>query len=287
MARSSSKSPRQRSAPAGAAPGFARRSAPAFSARSPWGWAVAGAVLGVVAAVVLTLPAQWLASGLAHATEGKVQLLAPRGSVWTGSAQLVLSGGLDSQTASALPGRLHWQLRPTWTGLRAGISADCCTGAEPLRALMQPRWGGVRVQVADGASHWPAQVLTGLGTPWNTLQLQGQLALSTRGLVVESIRGRTVLVGNAQLDAQGVSSRLSTLRPMGSYRLALSGGEAPSLQLSTLSGALQLSGTGQWVGQRLRFAGEAQAAPGREQALSNLLNIIGRRSGARSLITLG
>ena len=37
----------------------------------------------------------------------------------------------------------------------------------------------------------------------------------------------------------------------------------------------------------LRFAGEASATPEREGALSNLLNIIGRRNGARSLITLG
>ena len=84
-----------------------------------------------------------------------------------------------------------------------------------------------------------------------------------------------------------MSSRLSTLRPMGSYRLLLSGGEVPTLALSTLDGALQLSGTGQWVGQRLRFAGEASAAPEREAALANLLNIIGRRSGARSIITVG
>ena len=285
MARSSPSATQARLARS--APGFARRAAPARGARSPWGWAVAGALLGIAAAVVLTLPAQWLASGLTRATNGQLQLLAPRGTVWTGSAQLMLSGGLDSQTASALPGRLQWKLRPTWSGLRAGIAADCCTGAAPLQALLQPRWAGVRVQVADGASRWPANVLTGLGTPWNTLQLQGQLALSTQALVVESIRGRTLLAGNAQVDAQGVSSRLSTLRPMGSYRLVLSGGEAPGLQLTTLSGALQLSGSGQWVGQRLRFTGEAQAAPGREQALSNLLNIIGRRNGARSLITLG
>ena len=48
-----------------------------------------------------------------------------------------------------------------------------------------------------------------------------------------------------------------------------------------------LSGNGQWVGKRLRFTGEASAAPGREAALANLLNIIGRRSGARSIITVG
>jgi general secretion pathway protein N len=84
-----------------------------------------------------------------------------------------------------------------------------------------------------------------------------------------------------------MSSRLSTLRPMGSYRLVVQGGDVPTLTLSTLEGALQLSGTGQWVGQRLRFTGEATATPEREAALSNLLNIIGRRSGARSIITVG
>ena len=65
------------------------------------------------------------------------------------------------------------------------------------------------------------------------------------------------------------------------------GGEAPTLTLSTLDGHLQLNGTGQWVGNRLRFAGEASATPEREAALSNLLNIIGRRNGARSIITVG
>ena len=100
-------------------------------------------------------------------------------------------------------------------------------------------------------------------------------------------QGRLQLQGRVQLDALALSSRLSTLRPMGSYRLTLQGGDSPQLELVTLDGALQLSGSGQWVGQRLRFAGEASAAPEREAALANLLNIIGRRSGARSLITLG
>mgnify|MGYP006994992472 CR=1 FL=1 len=57
--------------------------------------------------------------------------------------------------------------------------------------------------------------------------------------------------------------------------------------LETLEGALQLSGSGRWVGSRLHFNGAATAAPGREEALANLLNIIGRRSGARSIISIG
>jgi general secretion pathway protein N len=84
-----------------------------------------------------------------------------------------------------------------------------------------------------------------------------------------------------------MSSRLSTIKPMGSYRITLDGGNTATLEVTTLEGSLQLAGTGQWVGSRLRFEGVASAAPEREAALSNLLNILGRRTGARSIITVG
>ena len=254
--------------------------------RSPRPWALAGLLLGVLPALAVFAPAQWLANGITSASGGQVRLAEARGTVWTGSAQLVLTGGAGSQDSLALPGRVQWQLRPGFTGLHASVRADCCA-RQPVALTVAPRWGGAHVAVANAQSQWPASVLTGLGTPWNTLQPQGQLNLSTDALVLDWAAGRLQLRGGVRLDALAMSSRLSTLRPMGSYRLQLAGGESPTLTLSTLDGALLLSGSGQWVGRRLRFNGEATAAPGHEAQLSNLLNIIGRRSGARSVITLG
>jgi general secretion pathway protein N len=84
-----------------------------------------------------------------------------------------------------------------------------------------------------------------------------------------------------------MSSRLSTLKPMGSYRLSVQGGSGVAFTLETLEGSLQLTGSGQWVGDRLRFEGVASAPPERRVALANLLNILGQRDGARSIIKLG
>lgn len=252
----------------------------------PWAWGSAGAVIGLLLAVLLFAPAQWVADSVLRATGGRVVLQEPRGTVWNGSAQLVLTGGPGSSDSAALPSRLDWRLRPAAGGLRAELAAACCT-PQPLALRWRPQWGGGELAVADGRSQWPAALLAGLGTPWNTLQLDGELALSTQGLALEWAEGRLSIDGRADLTAQRVSSRLSTLRPMGSYRITVLGGNVPSLQVSTLEGALQLAGRGQWVGSRLRFTGEASAAPEREAALSNLLNIIGRRSGARSIITIG
>jgi general secretion pathway protein N len=253
---------------------------------APWPWAVAGAVLGLVSALILFAPARWVASRVGSATAGQVLLHDARGTVWNGSAQLVLTGGAGSTDTAALPTRLNWRLRPGAAGLNAQLNSACCT-TEPLTVRLRPGWGRMQARVGDGQSRWPAALLQGLGTPWNTLQLDGDLVLDTKSLELDWAAGRLAVAGRAELTAQRVSSRLTTLKPMGSYRLTLAGGAVPGLQLTTLDGSLQLSGSGQWVGSRLRFNGEAAAAPDREAALSNLLNIIGRRNGARSIITIG
>jgi general secretion pathway protein N len=262
------------------------RSSPLTRLPAPWRWAWAGALLGLCLTVLWQAPARWLTGVVQQASQGRVTFQQVRGTVWQGSARVTLTGGAASQDAATLPGRLSWQLRPGLTGLVADLAAECCTQA-PWRISAQPRWGGAKVTVADSLSQWPALLLSGLGTPWNTVQPEGQLILSTQGLVLEWAQGRMVLAGRAQLDAQHLSSRLSTLKPMGSYRLILQGGTAPGFSLETLEGSLVMSGQGQWVGARLRFKGVASAAPDRLDALSNLLNILGRRDGARSLITLG
>jgi len=254
---------------------------------SPWGWAWSGMALGVLSGVVAFAPARWVAASVLQASNQQVALVNPRGTLWQGSAQLVFSGGAGSQDAVELPGLVHWSVVPRWQGLGIRVSADCCT-PQPLDLTVAPAgWGITRLQVADGQSHWPAGLLTGLGTPWNTVQPLGQLQLSSQGLALEWAQGRATMAGSFQLDATNISSRLSTLQPMGSYRVTLQGGATTTLQLATLEGSLQLSGQGQWLGQSLRFEGEARAAQDRVDALSNLLNIIGRREGARSIIKVG
>ncbi|MDO5086305.1 MAG: type II secretion system protein N, partial [Comamonadaceae bacterium] len=218
----------------------------------------------------------------------RVQLPEAQGTIWNGSARLLLSGGAGSRGRMALPGRVQWQLRPHGLGLRLQLRADCCTPHGALAASVTPRWGGARVALGDTTSVWPAALLTGLGTPWNTVQPEGDLTLQTEAFSLEWLAGRATVGGRAQFTARQVASRLSPLKPLGSYHLTLTGGAAPTLALQSLEGsALRLSGNGQWVGTRLRFTGEAQAAPGTEAQLFNLLNILGRRQGDRALISLG
>ena len=120
--------------------------------RAPWGWALTGALLGLLLVGVLAAPARWLSAGVARATGDMVQLAEPQGSLWNGSARLLLTGGAGSQDRAALPGRVQWRLRPALGGLNLAMTADCCTPTGPLALRVSPRWGGARVAVIAGLS---------------------------------------------------------------------------------------------------------------------------------------
>lgn len=259
--------------------------------RAPWAWALAGLCCGLVGTMFMFAPAVWVERVANAIGQGRVVLRDSTGTVWSGSAQLSLAGGPGSRDAVRLPGRLHWAVGLGWGHLNAALSAQCCT-ALPVQLRLTPDIGlplvrGWHLQVQTSESVWPAALLAGLGTPWNTLRAEGNLALSTDGFSVHSALDRMVMEGSVQLDARDMRSSLSTLAPLGSYRLRLSGGEQPSLALTTLNGDLQMEGHGQWSAGRLRFEGEARAAPAHQLELSNLLNIMGRRDGVRSRITIG
>jgi general secretion pathway protein N len=252
-----------------------------------------GAVLGALLAFVVFAPAAWLAQGLAAATGDRLLLADARGTVWSGSAVAVLTGGAGSRDASALPGRLSWRLGLDGAALSVRAQHDCCINGE-LRLRIEPGFGRLKISLparSGAVGQWPASWLIGLGTPFNTLQLGGSLSLSSSsGLVAESAQGRWRFSGGAALALNGVSSRVSTLDTLGSYRVAFddgSGGNTAQVVLSTQSGPLLLSGSGQWTAGGLRFRGEARAEADSQAALNNLLNIIGRRQGALAVISIG
>lgn len=258
-------------------------------------WAIAGAIVGLLAGLVLFAPAAWLARAVERATDSRVLLTDVRGTVWNGDATAILSGGADSRTATSLPGRLQWTMRPSWNALTLRARQACCiTGTLSVR--VQPGFSRALVTVMpDNGStdlgQWPAAWLVGLGTPWNTVQPEGVVRVSSPGFTIETVRGRSRFNGRASLDITGAASRLSTLPTLGSYQLNLQGdastGGAANVNLNTSEGPLRLSGQGQWTESGLRFRGEARADGGQEDALNNLLNIIGRRQGAVSVISIG
>lgn len=265
-------------------PGHARVAGP----RAPWPAAVGGGLLGAALATLVHAPAQWGADALQWSSQGRVQLQASQGSLWQGSAVLVLHSGDGVTPQRRLPTPVHWRWQWQAGGPLLHLQSACCT---PQGLRLHARWhdGGWTVQLADGVSHWPLHLLSAWGAPWQTLQAQGRLVLDSQGLGLRGHGGQWHWQGQLHATVLNLSSALSPLQPVGTYRLALHSDApgGPALTLSTRQGPLLLQGQGDWSLGHFRFRGEARASAGQQGALDNLLNILGRRVGDRSLLSLG
>ncbi len=146
-----------------------------------WGWA--GLLCGGAVALVAFAPAAWLAEAVAVQTNQRVLLADARGTVWNGSAVLVLTGGPDSRGATMLPGRTDWNLGLRARSLELRVRQSCCID-DQMVLQWRPGLGQQVVRLMPGSGpvgEWPAAWLAGLGAPWNTLQMGGTLRLSSPG----------------------------------------------------------------------------------------------------------
>ena len=93
--------------------------------------------------------------------------------------------------------------------------------------------------------------------------------------------------GNLQLEWRNAASALSEVKPLGSYRAEVAAeGAAASLRVSTIEGALRVTGQGRLeFPSRLAFTGEARAEASKAGALQPMLDLIGpaRPDGSRAI----
>lgn len=237
-------------------------------------WLLAVA-LGAGAAVLAFFPAGWLGAVLERESDGRLTLGEAQGTLWRGSAVVGGAAGARGAVAPLLPGRLEWRLSPL---LLLGVLD---LQLEQRGALAQPvsvRGSWSHWQVSPGALALPAERLAALGAPLNTLAPSGAVRLSWGVLEMARAGPAIAVSGRTTLELREMASALSAIRPLGSYEMALDWHERQAqLTLRSLRGPLLLDGGGTLRDGRLQFSGQAQAAPGYEETLANLLNLLGQR----------
>lgn len=246
-----------------------------------------GAVaLAVGLTVLLFFPATWLGPIVEKQTGGRLTLGDAQGTLWRGSAFIGGAPGEGGAVTPLLPGRFSWELSKLVMLGRVKLHL------ENPQALTQPvvvtgSWS--QWQVSPAAIKLPAEGLAGLGAPLNTLAPSGTMRLSWTTLALERMGNVVAVNGRTLLSMQDMGSRMAPIKPLGSYELTLDWrGQQAQLNLSTVRGALLLSGTGSLNNGRLQFSGQAEAAAGYEETLGNLLNLLGQRRlvGGKNIIAL-
>ncbi|SHH39933.1 type II secretion system protein N [Massilia sp. CF038] len=243
-------------------------------------------VLAVALTVLVFLPASWLGSMVETETGGRLTLGDAQGTLWRGSAFIGGAAGVGGAVTPLLPGRFSWRLSPMLLLGQVELTL------ENPEALTQP------VNVSGSMSQWqvspaelllPAERLAGLGAPLNTLAPSGVVKLSWTTLQLAKAGQSVDVQGRTLLSLADMGSRMAPVKPLGSYELTMDWrGQQAQMSLSTVRGALLLSGTGALDKGRFQFSGQAQAADGYEETLGNLLNLLGQRRmvGGKKIIAL-
>jgi general secretion pathway protein N len=228
----------------------------------------------VIVTLFVMLPAAWIVPQFGKSTGGHVNLVDPAGSLWKGSATLMLATGSGGEGATLLPGRIEWHTAfwPLFTGrVRMQMRQ---TDAMPDAVFVDAGLSGSTL--SPGAIAVPASLLVGLGAPFNTLDMDGNVRLTWTEWRV--LRGSTY--GQVIVTLDDMSSRVSRVKPLGSYRVVFQAeGQAGTINLTTSRGPLMLSGQGTVSQTSSAFNGVATSAPEARENLAGLLNLLGRHTG--------
>lgn len=232
----------------------------------------------VTVAAASQWPAAWIQGPLGQIGGGRWSIGGAEGTVWNGSATLLLAGNGDHNEADGGSRRvvqnIRWKLR--WNELwRGRLAIDATLERGSVLILIDS--ANVAVEGLD--TQLPASVLTGLiAGPLGRYGWSG--VLEARSAAFKCSRQGRNCTGELELlwrDA-GVAEIPGPV--LGSYRVSIVG-EGPALHfnLATLEGRLQLAGRGEIGTDGVRFTGEASAAGADSGALQAQLRTLGRATG--------
>jgi general secretion pathway protein N len=218
---------------------------------------------------MLLMPASLLGAMVASATYNRVELANTSGTLWKGQATPVIlqrDGGLIVLDSFAWELDLPALLKAT---LRIQLKWDSVRQEAPMEINITPR------QLEVKQLYLPLSASL-IGETSEFIKPAG-----LRGRII--VRGDTLLIsqqgvlGKASAEWLEASSLLSSVSPLGNYRLDFDTDYTRlAIQLSSISGALRLSGQGTMLPNKgLSFSGKASAASGQEDALKELLNHLG------------
>ena len=228
--------------------------------------------------LVLVAPATFIGNRAAAASEGRAHFSDARGTLWSGS----LRGRYEGTGGTFTCEELAWRFQPARL-VEGRISFLVDAACQDLTG---------RVQVARGWSEWEANegsaVLKARALPAFFPMVAAWRPEGSISVTADALRWNDREVqGPLTLEWRDAAVALSDVKPLGTYRLVAQGaGDTAKLALSTIAGALRLTGQGEVKLPRgATFSGEARGEGANAAALDPLLNLMGPRrpDGARSL----
>jgi general secretion pathway protein N len=223
--------------------------------------------------LIIEMPASWFAWGLNRYTQGSVRLDPISGSLWSGNGRLVI---YYPPTTPHEFGQTEWRINPFWL-LTGRVQLSLLTSNQDRKIKTTLGIAGNSFMLEDTEAEFSAAFVTQLYTPLSLISPQGKVRISAESLTLASGK----VDGVAMLEWLNAGSALSSVQPLGDYRLDITGAEKnANLKLTTLRGDLEFTGQGQWQPQTGQVQINGTALPrARASDLESLLSMLGTDQG--------
>jgi general secretion pathway protein N len=232
--------------------------------------------------LVVTAPATWLAWGVARGSRGVVNLNAPTGGLWQGSAALVIH---DAASPPRGLGQLSWNVQAGWLLLgRAQVELRLVGSSIDMHGLVSATYNSLYLD--DVSADIGASYASALYPPAALFSPEGRVTLRAPAVRIQqgSVTGRVELTW---LDA---AASLTSGKVLGDYRLTLDGqGQSVPVKIDTLKGKLKLDGQGVWQPGTGHIQLSGNAAPQEQPSdMDGLLQLLGPDlGGGRRVWSIG
>lgn len=239
-------------------------------------WLIGGALfLAAACTLIWQFPSRWLQHAVSSNTQCKTLLENPTGTIWHGSTAIGFSepslDGKSCRPALAVTERIHWSTDCRISQMACHVRIETPALHKPLVVTLSP---GL-IKIDSNEARMPAEILEVIGAPWTLLHPRADLQLRWNEITL----GHGIDSGSLRASLNDLTSPISQIKPLGSYDIQASlNATGLSYKLTTSKGPLLLTAEGS-LGQTVSGHGEATATPEMQEALTGLLNLIGKRQG--------
>jgi hypothetical protein len=223
--------------------------------------------------LIIEMPASWFAWGLNRYTQGTVRLDPIAGSLWSGKGRLVI---YYPPTTPHEFGQAEWRINPLW--LVAGrVQLSLQTSHQERRIKTTLGVARNSFILKNTEAEFSAPFVAQLYSPLSLISPQGKVRVNAEDLALSPEK----MDGVATLEWLNAGSGLSSVQPLGDYRLEITGAEKnANLKLTTLRGDLEFTGQGRWQPQTGQVQINGSALPrARAGELESMLNMLGANQG--------
>lgn len=198
------------------------------------------------------------------------------GTIWNGSGLIISPVNRDSAYTIA---RINWNISTLYL-LTGRLKVDISFNNEALMGRSDIILTFNSLSIGSLKLGMPASTLAYIYKPAGLANPTGNITVTAEHLVL----GPGSLTGKASLQWHDAGNRFSTVNPLGSYELLVTGnkeGKKAALSLKTVNGILNLSGSGYWDVEKtglLSLSGYANPIS-KQDELEPLMRLLGRDLG--------